>query len=322
MSRAISSAGKRTRRNPDAATRIPTSAPLTAGRDPDALRRAEAAREGRDIERAMKPVGLRPLQHDVAAPGQIDEAGSASDLPEADFQAWTGALRELPQGRVTEADVLAWVEGPLRQFLPFEKFIGVYGTLSGGRIHMLSMLSSGHDPAFLASLESSFDLKMRGCFEWWVSNRKPFIVDMAGEVDEVGVRRFVTRRSLEEIERFSLGVIAAHGVVDPFMLAGTYFSFSGVSAAQPGRTLSALELIAPVLHMLYLQTKQAAKSAVDLTVLTDRQRALVDLARNGLSDKEIAAQLAISDHTVGNHFRAIYARLGISKRSQLIALLK
>jgi hypothetical protein len=30
----------------------------------------------------------------------------------------------------------------------------------------------------------------------------------------------------------------------------------------------------------------------------------------------------ISEHTVGNHFRAIYARLGISKRSQLTTLLK
>jgi DNA-binding CsgD family transcriptional regulator len=135
-------------------------------------------------------------------------------------------------------------------------------------------------------------------------------------------RRFVTSRSLEEIERMSLRVIAAHGVIDPFMLAGTHFSFSGVPRTQPKRTLTAPDLIVPVLHMLYLQTKQATKSAVDLTVLKDRQRALVDLARNGLSDKAIAAQLAISDHTVGNHFRAIYARLGIGKRSQLIALLK
>jgi DNA-binding CsgD family transcriptional regulator len=41
-----------------------------------------------------------------------------------------------------------------------------------------------------------------------------------------------------------------------------------------------------------------------------------------LSDKAIARRLSISDHTVGNHFRAIYAQLGVSKRSQLIALLK
>jgi DNA-binding CsgD family transcriptional regulator len=59
-----------------------------------------------------------------------------------------------------------------------------------------------------------------------------------------------------------------------------------------------------------------------LAALTDRQRELVDLALQGLPDKTIASRLAISDSTVGNHLRAIYAKLGISKRSQLIALLK
>ena len=49
---------------------------------------------------------------------------------------------------------------------------------------------------------------------------------------------------------------------------------------------------------------------------------MVDLAVTGMSDKEIARRLSISDHIVGNHFPAIYERLGVSKRSQLIALLK
>jgi DNA-binding CsgD family transcriptional regulator len=71
-----------------------------------------------------------------------------------------------------------------------------------------------------------------------------------------------------------------------------------------------------------MATKQPEKARVDLTPLTDRQRELIDLALEGLSDKAIARRLSISDHTVGNHFRAIYAQLGVSKRSQLIALLK
>jgi DNA-binding NarL/FixJ family response regulator len=81
-------------------------------------------------------------------------------------------------------------------------------------------------------------------------------------------------------------------------------------------------LIAPVLHTLYLQTRPVATSAVDLNALTDRQKDLVDLAAQGLSDKEIALRVGISHNTVGNHFSTIYARLGISKRSQLIAILK
>jgi DNA-binding CsgD family transcriptional regulator len=77
-----------------------------------------------------------------------------------------------------------------------------------------------------------------------------------------------------------------------------------------------------VLHALFLATEQVAGSPLDLTKLTDRQRQLVDLALMGLPDKTIATRLGISEHTVGNHFRGIYERLGISKRSQLIAALK
>ena len=235
---------------------------------------------------------------------------------------WVGALNALPKTPTVEGAVLTWIEGPLRQFFPFERFLGSYGELSGGRIRRRSLVTSGYTQEFLASLENTFDVKSRGCFAWWVSNRKPFMLDKSGGHDEAGVAIFATKRELEEIERFSLGVVAAHGVVDPFANAGTYISFAGVPKSRPRQTLAVLDLIAPVLHMLFLAIKQPDESKVDLTVLTDRQKELVDLALEGLSDKAIASRLAISDHTVGSHFRAIYARLGIGKRSQLIALLK
>jgi DNA-binding CsgD family transcriptional regulator len=254
--------------------------------------------------------------------GMTVKRDAAPGFSDPDLNAWIDALRVLPTAPVTEADVLAWVEGPLRKFFTFEKFLGAYGNLSGGRIQMRSLVSSGHAPEFLAGLEATFGLKSRGCFAWWVANRRAFTLDSSGARDEDGAAIVPTRRELDEIDRFALGAVAAHGVIDPFANAGTYISFSGVPKAQPERTLAALNLIAPVLHTLFLLTKQAAAPAIDLMTLTDRQRELVDLALMGLSDKAIARRLSISDHTVGNHFRAIYDRLGISKRSQLIALLK
>jgi DNA-binding CsgD family transcriptional regulator len=252
-----------------------------------------------------------------------DRLGRVSfGFSDVDLQAWTNALRELPAEPVSEGDVLAWVEGPLRRFFPFEKFLSAYGSLSGGRIQIRSLITSGHAPEFLAGLESTFDLKSRGCFACWASDRRAFILDKTGALDQAGAPIVATRRELEEIERFSLGVVAGHGVIDPFVNAGTYISFSGVPRTQTARTLAALDLIAPVLHTLFLRSKQITTPAVDLAVLTDRQREMVDLALTGLSDKAIASRLAISDHTVGSHFRAIYAKLGVSKRCQLIVLLK
>lgn len=265
---------------------------------------------------------LRPVQGDVVELARTADRDVASDNSDPDLSAWIRALRMVPASPVTEGDVLAWVEGPLRQFFPFEKFWGGYGSMSGGRIQMRSMISSGHTCEFLASREIPFDLKSHGCFTWWVYNRRPFILDKAGGRDEAGTHILPCASELETMERFSLGFVAAHGVVDPFVPAGTHIIFAGVPRTQPKRTLAALDLIAPVFHTLYLRTKQTVDSGIDLSALTDRQRELVDLAAAGLPDKAIASRLTISDSTVGNHFRAIYAKLGIRKRSQLITLLK
>ncbi len=218
--------------------------------------------------------------------------------------------------------MLRWVEGPVRNFFPYEKFLGAYGHSSGGRIEIRSILSSGHAPEFIAGLDTMFDPRLRGGFAWWVAERKPFMFDHAGALDIAGTTKLVTKRTLDDIGRFRLGAIAAHGVIDPLAKAGTYVSFSGVPGTQRKQTLAALNLIAPVFHALFLQTIQLEEPSIDLLALTDRQRQLVDLAMMGLSDKSIASRLGISESTVGNHFRAIYQKLGVSKRSQLIALLK
>jgi DNA-binding CsgD family transcriptional regulator len=239
-----------------------------------------------------------------------------------DLCAWSEALCELPTGELAESDFRAWLEGPLRRFFPFQRFFGAYGSLSGHRVQMQTLITSGHGAEFVASRPCTFDLKLRGCLAWLVSSRRAVLLDRTGAIDAAGMRVSPTERELHDLEQFSLGALASHGVIDPFTKTGTYLGFSDVPTAQPARLLASLELISPVLHTLYLQTKPFSISAVDVTSLTDRQRDLADLAALGLSDKEIGSRLGISDHTVGNHFRAIYARLGISKRSQLIAFVK
>ncbi|MGY4225147.1 DNA-binding CsgD family transcriptional regulator [Bradyrhizobium sp. USDA 4503] len=290
-------------------------------------------------DESSKTGGTKPIQDfgsrcHVGA-GIVSEVQTGTRLPigleamdtevlhfDVDLGAWMRALSALPTGPFTEADVRIWLEGPLRKFFPFERFICSYGDLSGGRIQIRSLLSCGYAPDFLASIERTFDLTERGSLAWWVGNRKAFILDATGGFDEAGNPIPTSQQERDEIQRFQLGTVAAHGVVDPFVNTGTYVSFSGVPNAAPGGTLASLNLIAPIVHTLFLATKPMVGSEVGRFGLTDRQRQLVNLALEGLSDKEIASRLSISDNTVGNHLRAIYARLGISRRSQLIAALK
>lgn len=61
--------------------------------------------------------------------------------------------------------------------------------------------------------------------------------------------------------------------------------------------------------------------ADDLTVLTDRQREIATLAASGLASKVIASRLSLSVRTVDNHLAHSYAKLGVSSRAQLAAII-
>lgn len=53
-------------------------------------------------------------------------------------------------------------------------------------------------------------------------------------------------------------------------------------------------------------------------VLTPRERQVAELITQSKTDKEIAAVLAVSFHTVRGHVKAIYGKLGVNKRTAVV----
>lgn len=62
-------------------------------------------------------------------------------------------------------------------------------------------------------------------------------------------------------------------------------------------------------------------AGLDLAVLSARERDVLTEVRCGHSNKQIGQKLCVSPHTVGNHLRAIYRKLGVSGRHELLARL-
>lgn len=54
------------------------------------------------------------------------------------------------------------------------------------------------------------------------------------------------------------------------------------------------------------------------TLLTEREMAVVRCVADGLTNKEVAAQLGLSQHTIKNYLFRIFDKLGVSSRVELI----
>ena len=60
----------------------------------------------------------------------------------------------------------------------------------------------------------------------------------------------------------------------------------------------------------------------DLSVLGERQRAVVELVAEGLSNAEVARELYLSESTVKQHLRRVYRALGVKNRREAAAALR
>jgi len=66
--------------------------------------------------------------------------------------------------------------------------------------------------------------------------------------------------------------------------------------------------------------EQAAIIEKPLTVLTDRERQIMGLVSEGLSNKEIGRRLNLTDGTIKVHLHNIFQKLEINNRTVLAAL--
>jgi DNA-binding NarL/FixJ family response regulator len=101
---------------------------------------------------------------------------------------------------------------------------------------------------------------------------------------------------------------------------------AAVEALRQGLFVSSPALIEPLATGLrQLSRHEVGDAANDLAMsmieaLTEREMEILQLLAQGLANKQIAARLSISEHTVKFHVSAIYHKLGASNRTEAVRL--
>jgi DNA-binding NarL/FixJ family response regulator len=78
-------------------------------------------------------------------------------------------------------------------------------------------------------------------------------------------------------------------------------------------------LLDPVTTARMLDRVRRAAATDELSSLTERERAVLELMGDGLSNRQIAERLFLAEKTVKNYVTSVLAKLGMERRTQAVA---
>ncbi|MBM3386512.1 MAG: response regulator transcription factor, partial [Betaproteobacteria bacterium] len=78
------------------------------------------------------------------------------------------------------------------------------------------------------------------------------------------------------------------------------------------------QIIGALRELLVPEEQEASATASAPTKLSKRQKQLILMLDQGLSNRDIAEKLNISEHTVKVHFWRLFRRLGVNSRTQAL----
>lgn len=114
------------------------------------------------------------------------------------------------------------------------------------------------------------------------------------------------RRDLERLPLRAWGLLSLDATTDE-LAAGLHALAQGLWVADP--------LLVNASRLLF-----SSEDAEDIPgePLTERESQVLQLLARGLANKQIAAELGISEHTVKFHVSSIYTRLGVANRAEAV----
>ena len=147
-------------------------------------------------------------------------------------------------------------------------------------------------------------------------------LDLLPDLEEAGARPRVivlsgSKQTSDIVAALRAGVegwITKDGDLEEVLLAATQ--------VLDGHLHLPLDRMKPVVHALLEESRAVARSRGFLDDLTDRQVDVLRYLRDGLTNKEISANLGIAEKTVKVHIAAIFKTLNVVNRTQAAKVLR
>jgi len=130
-------------------------------------------------------------------------------------------------------------------------------------------------------------------------------------------------RQLRESRKAPAVVLLTAGMDDPQLLAADGLDPEGMvlKTSDPALLLECMELVRGGESWtdpeIAERTRQAKDKASKVPPLTPRERELIELVRQGLRNRDIAAQLGVTEGTVKVYLHAIFDKVRVDNRTEL-----
>lgn len=184
-------------------------------------------------------------------------------------------------------------------------------------VHTFRILNFGFPMEYLQAIRTSDGGISSPVMQNWIKAGKPQLY--SAEQLQAGLPEAWRQR----FEHFKLKNLAAHGLIDRQQRQMSYFNFCDMPGPLSEHHSFLLEILIPPLHAALLRVIQEAPQLgiepnASAPNLTERELQLLGYLAGGKDQSAIAAIMGISEHTVRNHLRSLYLKLGVNKSTQAI----
>jgi len=221
-------------------------------------------------------------------------------------------------------DFYQWQQQYVNKFIPHNVLIAAWGDFDKGslKFDICSSIPEIHNQQ-LSSGCNEINPLMSALFKKWENNDDKWFFQEEFKLRELGIDLLPADKIMSEL--LAMRTVLVYGFRDKRSNTNVLYAFLNSHLMYETQT-SALSAIMPHLDAALRRVEclpENDESKVDiapiLSMISERESAVLNLVIQGQTNTIIAEHLFISVNTVKNHLKNIYKKMGVSSRAQAVA---